>query len=95
MEDFTVDFYKEKNKETGALDMQVSSICEKDGVRKAYVIFSDGSRKAEGEIPKCVITSSEGFSEEEVRQLEEYMKTNLDMLKKMAAGINPLRAFMK
>ncbi len=93
MEDFSVDFSKKKD--DGALDMSVSAICEKDGKRLAYVTFSGGGRKAEGEIPKCVINSSEGFTAGEVQQLEAYMKQNLDMLRNMAAGINPLKAFMK
>ena len=78
-----------------ALDMSVSAICEKDGRRFAYVTFAGGGRKAEGEIPSCMISSSEGFSDEEVHQLEVYMRQNLDMLRKMAADINPLKAFMK
>ncbi len=107
MEDFALDFGKKKEDESGEeakgarsagsdeLQMSVSAICEKEGRRFAYVTFSGGGRKAEGEIPSCVIRSCEGFSSEEVKQLEAYMKKNLDMLKTMAAGINPLKAFMK
>ena len=97
MEDFALDFDKKSDDraDAGALDMSVSAICEKDGRRFAYVTFSGGGRKAEGEIPSCTINSCEGFTAEEVSQLEAYMKQNLDMLKTMAAGINPLKAFMK
>ena len=47
------------------LQMQVSPICNKNGEKLAYVTFSDSVRRAEGEIPKCIINSNTGFSEEE------------------------------
>lgn len=95
MEDFAIDLEK-KNKDDGDLmNMQVSSFCNKNGERIAYVTFSDGKRSAEGEIPSCRIASNNGFSEEEIACLETYMKANLDMLKDMAKTVNPLKAFMK
>ena len=77
------------------LQMMVSPICMKDGEKTAYVTFSDGSRHAEGEIPKCVVIKSEGFDNDEIYQLENYMEENLDMLKSMAASVNPIKAMMK
>ena len=75
--------------------MQVSPICNRDGEKYAYVTFSDDKRHAEGEIPKCVIISNDGFSKDEIYELEDYMEKNLDMLKKMAASVNPIKAMMK
>jgi len=77
------------------LKMSVSPICIKDGNRYAFVNFADGNRTAEGKIPDCKILSNKGFSEQEITQLEEYMKKELPNLKKMAAGVNVLGAFMK
>ena len=77
------------------LNMSVSPICVKDGNRYAFVNFTDGTRSAEGKIPDCKIISNKGFSEEEVKKLEEYMQKELPHLKQMAAGINVLGAFMK
>ena len=77
------------------LTMSVSGICRKDGVKLAYVTFSDAGRKAEGIIPDCRITKQNGFSEEEIGQLELYMKMNLGELKKQAASVSPLRAMLK
>ncbi len=77
------------------LTMSVSGICRKDGVKLAYVTFSDDKRKAEGIIPDCKITKQNGFSEEEIGQLELYMKMNLAELKKQAASVSPLRAMLK
>lgn len=75
--------------------MSVSPICSKDGKKFAYVSFNDGSRSAEGKIPDCVITSAVGLNRAEVRMLEEYMKQELPTLKKMAAGIRVIDAFLK
>lgn len=75
--------------------MSVSPICVKDGKRYAFVTFSDEKRSAEGKIPDCKMISNQGFSEEEVKKLEEYMQKELPKLKQMAAGIHVLDAFMK
>ena len=77
------------------LNISVSAICNRDEEKLAYVTFSDGKRDAEGEIPACKITKNNGFSDEEVVGLELYMKSDLDRLKKMAAGINIFDAFLK
>ena len=77
-----------------ALDMQVSPICQKDGKKVAYVTFTDAARNCEGEIPDCIISKNHGFSPEEIRQLESYMKAELPRLKRMASGVNIMRAFM-
>lgn len=76
------------------LKMSVSPICTKDGKKYAFVSFTDGKRTAEGKIPDCKITASDGFDRGEVMQLEEYMNRELPQLKKMAAGINIMRNFM-
>lgn len=77
------------------LTMSVSPVCVKDGNKYAFVSFADKDRFAEGKIPSCEIVSNQGFSEAEVEQLEAYMKRELTRLKKMAAGIRVLDAFMK
>lgn len=76
------------------LKMSVSPICTKDGKKYAFVSFTDEVRTAEGKIPDCTIISNDGFSEDEVQQLEEYMKHELPQLKKMAAGINVMEMFL-
>ena len=77
------------------LTMTVSPVCLVEGQKKAFVSFADSRRSAEGEIPSCVITKSEGFTDEEKMQLEDYMRANLSMLKKMASNIDILGAMMK
>lgn len=76
------------------INMSVSPICQKDGRKVAYVSFTDGGRMAEGEIPDCRITKSKNFGKTEIEQLENYMRDNLVMIKRMAASVNPLDAFL-
>ena len=80
--------------EEQALNMTVSPVCNRNGEKVAYVSFTDGSRTAEGEIPVCKITKNNGFHENEVEQLENYMKRELTSLKKMAAHINVFDVFL-
>ena len=78
-----------------ALDLQISGVTEKDGKKQAHVCFRGRDCYAEGTIPDCVLTKSEGFTEEEKEQLTEYLRANLTELKKTAARINPLNAIMR
>ncbi|MCR5655582.1 MAG: hypothetical protein K6G07_08110 [Lachnospiraceae bacterium] len=77
-----------------SLKLSVSPIVQKDGKRLAYVTFEDADRSAEGAIPDCKILKNRGFTNEEASMLENYMKDNLVQLKKMAAGVNVMDAFM-
>lgn len=77
------------------LTMTVSPVCTKNGEKLAYVSFEDTARRAEGVIPECRIISNTGFTEEEVGQLELYLKMNLGELKKQAASVNAVSAMMK
>lgn len=77
------------------LNMTVSSVCEKEGKKYAFVTFSDGERVAEGRIPDCVIISNKGFEQEEVKMLEVYMRNDLSHLKRLAAGIRWIDAFIE
>ena len=78
----------------GPVDIRVSGIFDKEGKKIAYVSFKDGDREAEGIIPDCRITRNQGFSGEEKAQLEAYMERELASLKKMASGINVMKALM-
>lgn len=77
------------------VNVTVSQVFSKDGEKYAFVSFSQGDCVAEGKIPDCKVISNKGFTEEEVEQLENYMANELAKLKRMAAGIRVLDAFMK
>ena len=85
---------KKKENSPEELTMQVSGICRKDTRKFAFVTFTDGKRTAEGVIPECKIQSQNGFEEDEIAQLELFMKINLDKLKRKAASIDPVRAMI-
>ena len=72
--------------------MSVSPVCTKNEQQYAFVSFSDEKRTAEGKIPECKIISNQGFTEEEIIQLEDYMRRELRTLNKMAAGIRLIYA---
>ncbi len=74
--------------------LDISGVVEKDGKKIAHICFTRGEDVAEGYIPDCVLTKVQGFTDEEAGQLVDYLKANLTDLKKRAAGINPLNAFM-
>ena len=77
------------------LSITVSPICEKDGKKYAFVSFVDGEKTAEGKIPECKIVTNNGFTEDDIRMLEIYMQNDLARLKRMAASVNVIGAFMK
>lgn len=82
--------------EEEAMNMLISGVTtDKEGKNQAHVRFEEGDCFAEGVIPECKVTKQKGFSEDEIRQLEDYLRANLTSLKKEAAKINPLTAMMK
>ena len=74
--------------------LNLSGVVEKDGQKIAYVRFSRGDDFAEGYIPDCIFTKVQGFTDDEVSMLTDYLRANLTELKKRAARINPLTAIM-
>ena len=96
MQNFSLQKKPEKTTEATneSVNISVSGVFEKDGRKMAYVSFSDGKRSAEGTIPDCAITTNKGFSPDEIMQLEDYMKRELASLKRMASGINVVKALM-
>ncbi len=74
--------------------LNLSGVVEKDGQKIAYVRFSRGDDFAEGYIPDCIFAKVQGFTDDEVSMLTDYLRANLTELKKRAAGINPLTAIM-
>lgn len=77
------------------LKMTVSGVVPKDGQPNIYVVFEDGTRRAEGVVPDCIIKTQTGFSQDEIKMLEFYMQQNQDTIKKMAKQLNPFKAIMK
>lgn len=78
-----------------SLNMIVSGVIERKGKKSACVRFEGQGVFAEGYIPDCKIEKSEGFSEEEIKTLEEYLTDNLETLKRHAAGIDPIVSMIR
>ncbi|MBD5524909.1 MAG: hypothetical protein HDR04_10940 [Lachnospiraceae bacterium] len=69
----------------------VSGVIRRDERTFARVIFMRGMDWAEGMVPDGTIGESEGFTQEEITQLEDYLAREKDMLISQAKDVNPLR----
>lgn len=77
------------------MNMIISGVTtDKTGKNKAYIIFEEDKRNIEIVIPECTVLKNNGFNEDELSQLIDYVKANLTELKKEAAKINPVKAMM-
>ena len=66
-----------------------SGIFAKDGRRCVSVRFERGRDVAEAVLPACRVTKNEGFTDEEVRGLEQYLESKNDEIFAKAKEINP------
>ena len=70
-------------------------ITQKNGEKIARVIFERGKDYAEGIVPSGLIEKSAGFTQDELRQLSDYLIQNKDDILAKAKEVNPLRNWMK
>ncbi len=77
------------------VNMLVSAVVMKDNRKIVRVSFLRGKDYAEGILPDGLIEKSGGFTEEEVRKLENYMRANRQEILKQAKEVNPLRSWLK
>ena len=76
------------------IKLDITGMVETDGKKVSHVRFSRGEDYAEGYIPDCKFTKVKGFTDEETARLADYLRENLPDLKKRAAAISPLNAFL-
>lgn len=76
------------------MNMSVSGIVCKEGQKCISVLFTEGTRSAEGTIPDCKIHTNKGFIDEEIQALESYMQKEQDSIVQMAKSVNVMKAFM-
>ncbi len=74
--------------------MLVSGLVGTGEHKRICVYFSDKDKYAEGSIPDCKITSSKGFSKEELREIEDYLAENKDHIIEEARKVNPMKSFL-
>ncbi len=72
----------------------ISGVMGEGDNKKIYVLFSDNEKSAEGRIPDCTIISNKGFSQDEVKQMEDYLRESKDLIISEAKRINPIKSFL-
>lgn len=75
--------------------MSVSSLIRKDRDKSVYVLFSDGAKSAEFVVPTGKLLRNDGFTQEDIRKLQEYLANEETVIYDMAKDINPIKGFMK
>ncbi len=75
--------------------MLVSGYVVKDKRRIVRVSFLRGDEYAEGILPDGKIDKSKGFSEEEIRKLENFLRVNKEEILGEAKKVNPIRSWMR
>lgn len=73
------------------IKMTVTTLLHRDGKDFARVSFLRESDWAEGIVPDGKIEQSEGFSEEEIEQLEAYLAAEEKAILSQAKKINPIK----
>ena len=76
------------------IKMSVSSMTRSEDKKGVYVLFTDGNKSAEFIVPEGKIVSHNGFSENELKQLKEYVQNEQDYIFSLAKTVNPLKAFL-
>ena len=72
----------------------ISGVMGEGDNKKIYVLISDNEKSAEGRIPDCTIISNKGFSQDEVKQMEDYLRESKDLIISEAKRINPIKSFL-
>ncbi|MCI9336423.1 MAG: hypothetical protein HFH93_02600 [Lachnospiraceae bacterium] len=71
--------------------MLISCVVEKEGQKMVRISFLRGKDYAEGILPEGIVVKSEGFTQEEVKKLEDYIRANRQDILRQAKEINPFR----
>lgn len=77
------------------MDIIFSGITSKGTEKRVCVSFSEKGKSAEGYVPSCRIERNNGFTADEVEQMEAYLEENKYLIWEEAKKINPLRAMWK
>ena len=75
--------------------MLVSGYVVKDKKRLVRVSFVRGGDYAEGILPEGIIEKSKGFTNEEIRKLENFLRVNKDEILGKAKKVNPIRSWLR
>ena len=76
------------------IKMSVSSLSRKGEDKAIYVFFTDGEASAEFLLPECELVHSENFSNDDIKQLKEYVSAERDSIYQIAKKVNPIKGFL-
>lgn len=76
------------------IKMSVSSLSRKGEEKAIYVFFADAEASAEFLLPDCKLVHSKNFSEDDLKQLKEYVFSELDFIYQIAKNVNPIKGFL-
>ena len=62
--------------------------------KAVYVMFEDEHRSAEFALPEGNLVRNNGFSDEEINRLKDYVDNERDSIFDMAKKINPMRELL-
>lgn len=74
--------------------MSVSSMTRNKDSKAVYVQFQDGSKSAEIALPEGRLVRNDGFTDEEIERLTDYVNNEQETIYGLAKQINPIRAFL-
>lgn len=77
--------------EKESMNVLVSGVLHRESRTFVRVSFLRGKDWAEGIVPDGVIEKSEGFTKEEIENLEVYLRNDKDEIIRQAKGVNPIR----
>ena len=77
------------------INMSVSSMTRNKDKKAVYVFFQDGDKTAEFILPGCELVKNKGFSDDDIRQLKDYIDNEQDSIFAMAKQVNPIKAMMR
>ncbi len=76
-----------------SIRMSVSTVTRTKDKKAVYVLFQDEGKSAEFALPECELVKNDGFSEEDIGQLLEYVRNEKNTIFDMAKQINPMKSF--
>ena len=76
------------------IKMSVSSMTRNKDKKAVYVFFQDGEKTAEFTLPGCELVKNNGFSDDDIRHLKDYIDNEQDTIFAMAKQVNPIKAMM-
>ena len=79
---------------TTELKMSVSTMTRTKDSKAVYVMFEDDRRSIEFALPEGKLVRNNGFSDEEIARLKDYVDNERDSIFDMAKKINPMRELL-